>query len=307
MRPRAGAFLAIVFWGISFVATKAALAEVSPVTVIFTRFAIGVTVLFLILAFRRASLVPPRDAVPMLLVMGFVGVFVHQLLQSYALTMTSAVNTGWLIGISPIWSALLAAAFLRERFGFMKVAGLVVGFLGALIVITRGELSLGMLQLPSTRGDLMIVASTLNWAIYTVLGHRTIRAIGPTRATAGGMVFGTIMLAPFFLVSQKWHEWGHLSWLGWTAIVFLGVACSALGYLFWYGALETIEASRVAAFLYLEPLVTLGAAVALLREPVTAPTIVGGLVVLAGVLLVQRAPATRREALAAPSPENGRS
>lgn len=85
-------------------------------------FAIGVTVLFLILAFRRASLVPPRDAVPMLLVMGFVGVFVHQLLQSYALTMTSAANTGWLIG----------------------------------------------------------------------------------------MFFGTIMLAPFFLVSQKWHEWSRL-------------------------------------------------------------------------------------------------
>ncbi|MHB0970447.1 MAG: DMT family transporter [Thermoanaerobaculia bacterium] len=294
MRPRVGAFLAIIFWGISFVATKAALAEVSPITVIFTRFAIGVVVLYLILAFRRAPLAPPRDAVPMLLVMGFIGVFVHQLLQSYALTMTSAVNTGWLIGISPIWSALFAAAFLRERFGVIKVAGLVVGFLGALIVITRGELSGAVLQLPSTRGDLMIVLSTLNWSIYTVLGHRTIRAIGPTRATAGGMLFGTLLLAPFFLVSEKWHEWGRLSSVGWISILFLGIACSALGYLFWYGALEKIEASRVAAFLYLEPLVTLAAAVALLREPVTTPTIAGGLVVLAGVLLVQRAPAAPR-------------
>lgn len=304
MRPRVGAFLAIVFWGISFVATKAALAEVSPITVIFTRFAIGVAVLYLILAFRRAPLVPPRDAVPMLLVMGFVGVFVHQLLQSYALTMTSAVNTGWLIGITPIWSALFAAAFLRERFGAIKVAGLVVGFLGALIVITRGEMSGAVLQLPSTRGDLMIVLSTLNWSVYTVLGHRTIRAIGPARATAGGMLFGTIMLAPFFLVSEKWHEWSRLSSIGWVAILFLGIACSALGYLFWYGALEKIEASRVAAFLYLEPLVALVAAVALLREPVTAPTIAGGLVVLAGVLLVQRAPAAARP-VAAPSTGSG--
>lgn len=290
MHPRAGALLAIVFWGISFVATKAALDEVSPITVIFTRFLIGVVLLFGILAARRTPIVPPRASLPMLVLMGFIGVFTHQLMQSYALTMTSAVNTGWLIGISPIWSAILAAIFIRERFGLMKVAGLVIGFAGALLVITRGELSAGILQLPSTRGDLLIVASTLNWAIYTVLGHRTIRGIGPTRATAGAMFFGTAMLAPFFLIPQKWHEWGQLTTLGWTAIVFLGVCCSALGYLFWYGALESIEASRVASLLYLEPLVTLAAAVVLLREPVTMSTIAGGLVVLLGVLLVQRAP-----------------
>lgn len=293
MPPRLGVFLAIVFWGLSFVATKAALQEVSPITVIFTRFAIGVVVLFLILAVRRKPMLPPRKAVPMLLVMGFVGIFVHQLLQSYALTMTTAVNTGWLIGISPIWSAILAAAILHERFGLMKVAGLVVGCAGALIVITHGELSGGMLQLPSTRGDLLILASTLNWSIYTILGHPVIREIGPTRATSGGMLFGTLMLAPFFIVPQKWHELSRLTSTGWTAILFLAIACSALGYLFWYGALEKIEASRVASFLYLEPLVTLAAAVALLGEPVTTSTIIGGVTVLAGVVLVQRAPAGR--------------
>lgn len=62
-----------------------------------------------------------------------------------------------------------------------------------------------------------------------------------------------------------------------------------LGYLFWYGALEKVEASQVAALLYLEPLVTLAAAVALLGEPVRLLTVLGGALVLAGVLLVQRA------------------
>ena len=71
-------------------------------------------------------------------------------------------------------------------------------------------------------------------------------------------------------------------------MLFLGIACSGLGYLFWYGALERIEASRVAAFLYLEPLVTLAAAVVMLGESVTLTTVAGGLLVLAGVALVQR-------------------
>lgn len=70
---------------------------------------------------------------------------------------------------------------------------------------------------------------------------------------------------------------------------FLGVACSGLGYLFWYGALERIEASRVASFLYLEPLVTLGAAVLMLGETAEAVTFLGGALLLSGVFLAQRA------------------
>ena len=63
--------------------------------------------------------------------MGFVGVFVHQLLQAYGLTLTTAVKTGWLIGLIPIWAALLSALLLGERFGRAKVAGLLLGFAGA--------------------------------------------------------------------------------------------------------------------------------------------------------------------------------
>jgi drug/metabolite transporter (DMT)-like permease len=280
--PRLGALIAVVLWGISFVATKAALREVSPVTLIFLRFAIGALLLLLIV--REW---PPRSAWPALALMGFIGVFVHQMLQSYALTMTSAVHTGWLIGITPIWSALLAAVLLRERFGGWKIAGLLGGFAGALLVVTRGRFDSGVLAMPSTRGDLLILASTVNWAIYSVIGHATIRKLGPRRATSGSMLFGALMLAPLFLVRSGWREVPHLTATGWLAVLFLGVGCSALGYLFWYGALEHLEVSRVAALLYLEPLVTFAAAIILLHEPVTAVTLIGGAIVLLSVALIQ--------------------
>ena len=286
--PRALAALAVVFWGVSFVATKAALAEVSPVTLIFTRFAIGVIVL---LAIVRE--LPPRRSWGALAVMGFVGVFIHQMLQSYALTMTSATNTGWLIGITPIWSAVLSAFVLRERFGFWKVLGLVGGFAGALLVVTKGDFSARVLGRPSTIGDLLILVSTINWACYSVLGHRTIRELGPRRATSGAMLFGTLMLAPFFVAQKGWRQLPNLSATGWGALLFLAVACSALGYLFWYGALERIEVSRVAALLYAEPLVTFIAAAVLLGERVSATVVIGGVLVLASVLVAQYAPAVR--------------
>lgn len=295
--PIAGALIAVVFWGLSFVATKTALGEVSPVTVISVRFVVGTVALLALLAARRQQILPDRQALPMLAVMGFFGVFVHQMLQAYGLTMTTAVHTGWLIGLIPIWSALLAALVLHERFGAMKLSGLLIGCAGALIVVTRGELDPRLLSLPSTRGDLLILASTVNWALYTVLGHGTIRRLGPARATAGGMTIGTLMLLPAFAVHRGWEEIPHLTTRGWISILFLGVGCSALGYLFWYNALRHVEASRVAALLYLEPLVTLIAAVAMLGEHVAVATVVGGLLVLAGVVVVQNAPVIAKPAL----------
>jgi drug/metabolite transporter (DMT)-like permease len=283
--PRAAAALAVVFWGISFVATKAALKEVAPVTLIFLRFGIAAAVL---LAIVRQ--LPPREAWPSLALMGFVGIFIHQMLQAFALTMTSATSTGWLIGVTPIWSALLAAIFLRERFGFWKVIGLAGGFFGALLVVTKGDFSARVLGRPSTTGDLMILLSTVNWAVYSVLGHRTIRTLGPRRATSGAMLFGAAMLAPFFVVQKGWRQIPNLTLTGWSALLFLALCCSALGYLFWYGALERIEVSRVAALLYAEPLVTFAAAALLLGERVSAVVIIGGVLVLASVLIAQYAP-----------------
>jgi drug/metabolite transporter (DMT)-like permease len=292
--PRLGILAAIVMWGISFVATKAVLREISPIALICGRFALGTGLLVLILALRGHPLIPPPDAWAPLAVMGFFGVFVHQMLQANALTMTSAIHAGWLIGLIPIWSALLAATFLGERFGAVKVLGILVGFSGAVLVTTRGELTSGLLALPTTRGDLLILASTINWAVYTVLGRRTLRRLGPARATTGAMFLGWLMLLPFLLLSHRWQDYVALSGTGWAAVLFLGLGCSGLGYLFWYGGLERLETSQVAAYLYLEPFVTLVAAIVLLDEPFRWPTVLGGILVLAGVFLVQHAGRQRK-------------
>jgi drug/metabolite transporter (DMT)-like permease len=292
MKARLAALAAVVMWGISFVATKRALDEFTPIALIVLRFGIGVAVVYALLFLRRRPLAPPRDALPALALMGFIGVFVHQLIQANALTMTTAVRTGWLIGITPIWTAVLAAVFLKEKFGLAKVGGLLLATVGALLVITRGELSSASLQLPSTKGDLLILLSTLNWAIYTVAGRATLKRVGSERTTAASMLMGFLMLAPFSITDPVWTHFGDLSAAAWTAVIFLGVGCSALGYLFWYAALEKLETSQVAAFLYIEPVVTLIAAVALIGESVDLTTVIGGVLVLLGVTAVQRAKAS---------------
>jgi drug/metabolite transporter (DMT)-like permease len=289
--PRLCALVAITFWGLSFVATKVALREMTPVTVVYTRFALGTIVLHAILLARGEALPPPRATLAPLALLGFIGVFVHQMLQVHGLVLTTAVRTGWLIGLIPIWSALLAVPALGERFGATKAAGLAIGFVGAVLVVTRGSPSTSMLALPSTRGDLLILASTVNWAVYTVFARGLVNRISSARAIAGSTLLGWAMLTPFFVREAGWREWPHLSGHAVLAILFLGVACSGLAFLLWYVALARLEASQVSAFLYLEPLVTCAAAVPLLHEPLGWATLLGGLLVLAGVALVQRSPA----------------
>ncbi len=286
VRARLGAIVAIVLWGISFVATKAVLREVSPFTLITIRFALGAAFLCGSLAVRKLPILPPLTAIPGLALMGFIGVFVHQSLQAWGLTMTTAVNTGWLIGLIPIWAAILSAIFRGERFGRWKIAGMVLGLVGALLVVTKGDAA--TLGLPAARGDFLILLSTANWAIYTILGHGTIRDLGAHRATAGMMTLGWLMLVPLFIATKGWLEVSSLTLTGWGALLFLGVGCSGLGYLFWYGALQTMEAGNVSSFLFFEPIVTLVAAAILLGEQVSAITIAGGVIVTAGVVLVQR-------------------
>lgn len=285
------ALLAITLWGISFVATKIALAEMSPVALLFTRFALGVAALHAILLVRRESWVIPRDAWPNLLLLGFIGVFVHQMIQVHGLTRTTAVRTGWLIGVIPLWSALLAALFLGERLTPRRILGLVLGFGGAVLVVTRGRLDADLLRLPSTQGELLVLASTVNWAVYTVIARGTIGRLGSARATAASMLLGWLMLAPFFVREGGWHAWSGLSPRAIAAVLFLGVGCSGVAYLLWYAALARRDASEVSAYLYLEPLVTCAAAVPVLGEPLGVSTVVGGLVVLLGVAFV-RSPAS---------------
>jgi drug/metabolite transporter (DMT)-like permease len=293
IKPRLLALVAVVFWGVSFVATKAVVREVSPIAVIFLRAGLGSALLLAILGRRGQLAAPPRETWRSLAVMGFVGVAFHQLLQAYALQVTSAVNTGWLIGLTPIWAALLAAVVLRERFTAARAAGLVLGFLGAALVVTRGRLDASLLALPSTRGDLLILLSTVNWAAYSVIGRETLRRLGAARATAGAMVAGFAILALPFAASGAWRGLPGLSPAGWLAVAFLGLCCSGLGYYFWYTALDAVDASQVASLLYLEPLVTLAASRAILGETVAATTLAGGVLLIAGVALVQLAPARR--------------
>ncbi len=207
---RLKAFIAAVIWGVSFVATKAALREVQPTTIIVLRFGIGVLVLaFAVWRLRIFQFVSPRDLL-WLALLGAIAIAIHQGLQATGLQFTSAGNMAWLVAITPIFTALLARLFIAETFGIARLLGLAIAFFGVLIVVTQGALNADSLRLPSTAGDLLALASALNWAIFSVASKPLLRRLPPTLMMAYIMFFGWLMTIPFFAASPAWNDVAHL-------------------------------------------------------------------------------------------------
>lgn len=281
------ALVTVVFWGASFVATKVAIREIHPITLIVLRFGLGIIVLLLaVWQLKVFQKINKRDYI-LLMILGVIGITIHQSLQANGLLFTTASNMAWLVALTPIFTALLAWLFLKESFTNIKLAGFLIAFIGAVVMVTKGLFSAEILRLPATTGDLLALTSSLNWAIFSVASKPLFKRLHPTLMMTYVMFFGWLLILPFFVKDRLWQEEiFSLSIDGIIAVLFLGIFCSGIAYIFWYDALSKIEASQTAAFIYLEPLVTTLVASILLKEVWTLSTLFGGLMIFLGVYLV---------------------
>ncbi len=292
--------LAVIFWGSSFVATKIVLRELNPTTIIPVRFGMGVLVLSaanLMKGFRPIGL----QTIPKLALLGFLGITFHTWLQATGLKTVDATVTAWVIATIPVFVAFLGWAFLGERLSILRLGGIVLAASGAITVVSGGDLRALLAGRVGTVGDILIGISALNWAFFTVLSKRVLRnethhQIGgepgqgsnPIRMMLYVMAFGWIFSLPGLIHDKGWLSLSTLSSQGWWALIFLGVACSGLAYLFWYEALDRIAATQAGVFLYFEPLVTAMVAWPILGEAMTAVIALGGAAILLGVWLVNQ-------------------
>ncbi len=272
-------FLAVAFWGISFVNTKALLVELTPSTILISRFAIGSLFLFLFLIIFRYPLKLPLYYLPHLFILGTLGVFIHQWLQSTALLTIQASQAGWMISLIPIFTCVLAVFFLHERFTRLKGIGMLLALLGVLLITNPTHIS------SFQPGYMLMFLSTINWAVYSLLLKGLRIPLPPVTITFYMCLIGTCLTFPLVQVHTSIKELTSLSMNGWSHLLFLGVFVSAVAYFFWAKALKQLQASTVSSFLYIEPVVTFIAAVYVLKEKVLLLSIVGGIIIIGGVLL----------------------
>ena len=281
------ALAAVIFWGFSFIATKTVIRELHPFTLLVLRFGIGALLLFLVQICRDRKFLKAfsfRDWISILL-LAAIGVVAVTGLQAYGLLYTTAINTGWIIAINPILITIAARLFLGESITLRKISGILLGFLGIFLIISKGIFSVSIFRFASSFGDLLVFGSAVAWTTYTVGGRGFLARFSPLAAVTAIVIVGCLMMFPASCLMGRWDTVLHLSFSAWTGVFFLGIFCSGLGYLFWYAALQKKDSSVVGMYLYLEPFATLIAAILILGEEVNWMTMLGGGMTLLGVYL----------------------
>jgi drug/metabolite transporter (DMT)-like permease len=283
-----GAIFAVIFWGGSFIATKVALRDVSPVTVVWLRFAIGIMILGAAVRLRRQISPLKINDLGYLALIGFLGITFHQWLQSTGLQTAQATTTAWIVATTPIFIALLGWLALKEGLRGLQIGGILLAAMGVLMVVSRGDLAALSGGSFGTPGDFLVMVSALNWAVFSILSRRGLRKFPATLMMFYVMGFGWLFTTLLLLAGPGFSEINRLSLPGWMGVMFLGVFCSGVAYIFWYDALRALPVAQAGAFVYLEPFVTVVIAALVLGEAITMISFTGGLVILLGVWMVQR-------------------
>ena len=289
--PILEAIFTVIVWGATFIATKIALQEVSPATIVWVRFAMGVLILGAAVITRKQFAIPVLKDWAYFALLGFIGVTFHQWLQANGLKTAQATTTAWIVATTPVFIALLGWSILREKLSWIRIAGILLAAFGVLLIVSKGDLGALYTGRVWSYGDVLILISAPNWAIYTILSRR-----GLARHPAARMMFYVMLLG--WLFTTVWifgfgpglGEISHLDIRGWIALLGLGIFGSGLAYIAYYDALQVLPASQLGVFLNIEPLVTTLLAATFLGEPITLIVLLGGAIIIIGIYLVNRVP-----------------
>jgi drug/metabolite transporter (DMT)-like permease len=282
------ALFTVIVWGASFVAIKIVLIYLPPITLVWMRFAMGVIIMAIAVGIRRQFILPRSRDWLYFALLGFLGITFHQWLQSTGLVTSQATTTGWIVASMPIFIAVLGWLVLKEMLNWPKILGILLAAFGVLLVVTHGNLVSLVSGKFGTPGDILILISAPNWAIFTVLSRRGLKTYPAALMMFFVMAFGWVFSSVLFVAGRGWVSIHNIAADGWLALGFLGVFCSGLAYIFWYDALKVLPVAHVGTFLYIEPVVTVIVSFFLLNEKITLVGILGGVIILLGVWLVNR-------------------
>jgi drug/metabolite transporter (DMT)-like permease len=292
-----------LFWAGNFLIARVMREAIPPFQMSFWRWVLASVIL---LPFAWKAAYAGRDALrrelPFLAFLGAIGVTAFNCFLYAALHHTTVVNAALINSLMPAVTFLFALVILREPLPARRLLGLIISFAGAIVIISRGDPA-RIIELEPNRGDLLVLFGLTFWALYTVLIRWRPSRLAPIAFLAATVVFGAIFHLP--LVAWELATTGGFALGGKSAaaLLYFAIFPSLLAYIFWNRAVARLGPGRTGMFMHLLPIFSSGLAVVFLGEAFLAYHAAGILLILSGITLVSRPPASigRRVSSAADS------
>jgi drug/metabolite transporter (DMT)-like permease len=278
MRTRVALAAALFLWASAYAGIRVGLKAYSPSHVALLRFLVASVVLGIYSTqahFRR----PRWRDIPRLVLIGIFGISFYNLALNYGEVRVSAGVASLLISSAPIWIALLSTIMLGERLTSWGWGGVFISFLGVAI-ISAGEGG----GFHFSRHALLLAAAALSAAIYVVMQKQMLETYNALEVTTYSIWFGTLLLLPFG--GGLIHAIRVASIGSTLAIVYLGIFPAAIAFTAWAYAISHGPVNRMSSFLYLVPVLAVLIAWFWLGEIPRLMSLMGGVVALAGVVIV---------------------
>lgn len=273
------------FWGLSFIATKQLLKEITPEMIIVLRLLLAILLLIGVIIFSGISFSIDKNNLKKILLLSAVSVF-HLWIQITGLKFTSASNTGWIIGTAPIFMAILGYFYFKEKISGTKLLGIFIAFSGLLVLVGKGNpLNVDLIK---NVGDWLVLLSAFTWGIYSIINKKISLNFSPVKTIFYLFLMMMIIILPFNINQANLNSIINLSLTGWMNVLFLGLLCSGVSYVIWAFLLREMSSAKVGAYLYIEPFITFIGAWILLKEEITVIMLISGAIITYGVYLVNR-------------------
>jgi drug/metabolite transporter (DMT)-like permease len=283
--------LANLFWSGNIVLGRGVAGVVPPIALAYWRW----TGAFLIaVGFAWPHLKRDAPALlrhwPIMLVLSATGIATYNTMSYIGLTSTTALNVLLLQSANPLIIILWAFALYGERPTLPQAAGILVSFLGVVVIAGHGSPA-ALLHLSVNPGDIWIVVAMVIYGAYTALFRRR-PAVHPLSFLVAAMGIGSCLILPFYLAEVASGARIESSWEAWLSLAYIAVFPSFIAYLCLNRGIELIGAGRAGQSMHLMPVFGSLLAVLFLGESVRLYHAVGIALIAAGIVLAQwkRAP-----------------
>ncbi|WP_410512764.1 DMT family transporter [Paenibacillus sp. BR2-3] len=269
----------VTVWGINWPISKIALAYAPPILFAGLRTIIG-GILLTLFALPRIKELHLKERWPIYLTSAILSIVFYYGFQTIGLQYVPAGLFSAIVFLQPVLLGVFSWMWLGETMYGLKIAGLLIGFLGV-VSLSMG----GFTGSVSLWGIVLALASALSWALGTVYMKRNAIRVDRLWMTAMQILIGGVLL----LITGSFSEqWSDISWNSEfiANTLFIAIFVIALGWLVYFKLINEGEASKVGSFTFLIPLISIGSSVVFLNERITWNLVVGLVLIVCSIILV---------------------